>query len=386
MKALAILKDSFLETIDFKLFYVLIILSLVMALGVACFQFKQYPAEQVLQANFRDFGQVRNVKTLEESIFSPYGRYRFELAMRSADEKGRFELQEAMGESIVGRHKGFSQLKIEPSAAGADSVVEVRMNWGLVPHSGELHILFGVWKVPLRHEPRGAFILVIQSLLVNAAAGMVGMVIAIIVTAGFIPNMLRKGTVDFLLVKPISRATLLIYKYLGGLIFVFFNAVVLVGSTWLAFGFTTNNWSGWYLLSALVLTGYFAILYSFSVLIGVLTRSMLASVLLTIGLWFFLGIVGEVRHVMHMAARDQQISRTAIDIVDGIHWVLPKPGDLKTLNTMVTSRASGMHEILDREMGIQTNIFSWPLALSTSAAYVVLFLGIACWRFSRQDY
>jgi ABC-type transport system involved in multi-copper enzyme maturation permease subunit len=387
MKALAILKDSFLETIDFKLFYVLIILSMVLAAAVLCVQFTQYDPDVAIESNLSPFGKVTNVETLETSKFSPYGRYRFVYTDKLAGIEDRKNTSARLLETL--KHMpGFKDTKVlEKDGLPSGAIqLETTINWGLLRHSGEVHILFGVWKFPLRNEPRGAIIFVIQSLLVNAIAGMVGIIIAIIVTAGFVPNMLRKGTVDFLLVKPISRSVLLIYKYVGGLMFVFFNAAVLVGLSWLSFCFTTNSWSGWYLLSAFVLTGYFAILYSFSVLIGVLTRSMLACVLLTIGFWFILGIVGEVRNSLHVFAKTHEVSQTAIDIVDGIHWVLPKPGDLKVLNAMLISRASGLHEVFGQEMGVPAEIFSWNLAISTSGAFIVVMLGIACWRFSKQDY
>ena len=54
----------------------------------------------------------------------------------------------------------------------------------------------------------------------------------VIITGFFIPNMLRKGTLDLLLVKPISRWTLLLYKYVGGLSFIFLNAAVAVIGIW----------------------------------------------------------------------------------------------------------------------------------------------------------
>ncbi len=54
----------------------------------------------------------------------------------------------------------------------------------------------------------------------------IAILIGVVLTAFFVPNMLRKGTVDMLVVKPIHRVTLLLYKYIGGLTFIFLNTVV----------------------------------------------------------------------------------------------------------------------------------------------------------------
>ena len=54
------------------------------------------------------------------------------------------------------------------------------------------------------------------------------MLISTIMMAFFLPNMLAKGTVDLLLVKPIHRTTLFLYKFLGGLTFMILNTVVIV--------------------------------------------------------------------------------------------------------------------------------------------------------------
>ena len=108
---------------------------------------------------------------------------------------------------------------------------------------------------------------------VNGPGSWSCILIAVILTSFFVPNMLRKGTVDMLLVKPIHRVTLLLYKYIGGLSFVF----SMPRSRWAASGWRSDcaPASGRPASSSSIpgITFYFAILYAVSVLIGVLTRS-----------------------------------------------------------------------------------------------------------------
>ena len=99
------------------------------------------------------------------------------------------------------------------------------------PH--RVTVFYGAW--PWSSElalPLGLEIYVIEDKLVNGFGAWVAIIISIVISAMFIPNMLRKGTIDLLLVKPISRPILLIYKYLGGLIFIFLNTSFIVVGIW----------------------------------------------------------------------------------------------------------------------------------------------------------
>ena len=61
----------------------------------------------------------------------------------------------------------------------------------------------------------------IEDQIINGFGGTVALLISLIMTAFFIPNMLRKGSIDLLISKPIGRSQLLVYKYIGGLTFIF---------------------------------------------------------------------------------------------------------------------------------------------------------------------
>ena len=124
-----------------------------------------------------------------------------------------------------------------------------------------------------RSAPLGcSAVFFIETLIVGfIGSAWIGILVSIVITAFFIPNMLRKGTVDLLLVKPIHRTTLLLYKYVGGLTFIFLNTAVAVLGIWLALGLRSGVWATPFSLSIFVLTFFFAILYSASTLFAVLT-------------------------------------------------------------------------------------------------------------------
>src|SRR5262249_35032902 len=74
---------------------------------------------------------------------------------------------------------------------------------------GALPLTF-LQEVPLSFQ---LFLLLDQ--IVNGIGAWIAILVSIVITAFFIPNMLRKGTIDLLLVKPIHRTTLLLYKFVG---------------------------------------------------------------------------------------------------------------------------------------------------------------------------
>src|SRR5262249_44606548 len=64
-------------------------------------------------------------------------------------------------------------------------------------------ILFGAVSLPFMSGPLAGQLYGIENILVNSLGATVALLVSVIITAFFVPNMLRKGTIDLLLVKPI---------------------------------------------------------------------------------------------------------------------------------------------------------------------------------------
>jgi ABC-type transport system involved in multi-copper enzyme maturation permease subunit len=241
--------------------------------------------------------------------------------------------------------------------------------------------------------------------------------VSVVITAFFIPNMQRKGTIDLLLVKPIHRTTLLIYKYIGGLSFIFLNTTVAVVGVWLMFSIRSGVWAPGFLVSIPVITFFFAILYAVSTLFGVLTRSPIASILLTLGVWFALFLVGMLYQWFELTATDegrralaeaQSASKPPSErkpvendgltpderraqqgwfprAVRGLHYVLPRTTDLDQLmnrylqsDLMFANKVPGMK--------LDTTPITWGESLTVSGLFIVVLLGLSSWRFATRDY
>jgi ABC-type transport system involved in multi-copper enzyme maturation permease subunit len=351
MKFLAILKDSLREAIDAKVFYVMVGLSVlitVLALSLTFTpiaggrqvveEFAVLPlntdADDVsearalsqlfhalpirfdvteatpldgapdaasssfkvkLQASFNTPEAARNAKddpkTVEQFISERFGRMEGRRVLEPADV--HFTGWEGVGViPIVGQFIPNGGLKGNFELTAHPTPVTFRF-W-----PNQLSLFFGA--LPLTGQ--GGFPLFqqigfIENVLVGYIGSTIAVLISIIISAFFIPNMLRKGSIDLLLVKPISRVALLLYKFVGGLTFIFLNTVVAVCGVWLALGLRSGIWGVSFLETILVLTFFFAILYSVSTLFGVLTRSPIAAILLTVGVWFVFFIIGVIHEV-----------------------------------------------------------------------------------------
>jgi hypothetical protein len=125
------------------------------------------------------------------------------------------------------------------------------------PHATK--IFFGA--VTLDDEtPLGGMLWAVEDVIINRFGGTMAILVGLIITAFFIPNMLRKGSVDLLISKPIGRAPLLVYKYIGGLTFMFLVSAFTVGGIWFVLALRSGYWDPSFLIAIPLLTLSFGVL------------------------------------------------------------------------------------------------------------------------------
>jgi ABC-type transport system involved in multi-copper enzyme maturation permease subunit len=459
MKFLAILRDSLLEAIDLKVFYVMVGLSaflIVLALTVTftpAGEAKEFMemAAGPLNVNLDEAGltlqdpnrlaewlvsrlgkggyTVVRVEAVDGADNHPDSRYRVVLRGvfilgdgRALDlEEQLQQVREGFGRlfgshlvevteaRVLSRKAGGSQVDFELTTAPS------RLTKRLWKH--KFSLLFGLVPLPFLSGPLAGQLFLIENTLVNFLGATIALLVSVVITAFFIPNMLRKGTVDLLLVKPIRRPTLLLYKYVGGLTFIFLNTALAVGGVWLALSVRAGVWAPGFLMSIPIITFYFAILYSLSTLFGVLTRSPVAAILLTCLFWFFLFILGTMYAYFELEVTDQ--GRQALHEAwesskpkeqrqpykdDGLtpderrreqgwfkqgvrrlHFILPRTSELGQLTSryLLGDLVYG-NPALERRL--DPSPVSWGETLTVSGIFIAVMLGLACWRFSTRDY
>ena len=128
---------------------------------------------------------------------------------------------------------------------------------------------------------------------VQVLLGMIGIFVAVLVTASFVPKMFEPGEITLLLSKPVSRPLLFLTKFAGGCIFILLNAALLLTGLWLIAGFRFGVWNNGLLWCIPVYVFVFAIFYSVSASAGAIWRNAIMAICVTVMFWlvtFLLGV------------------------------------------------------------------------------------------------
>jgi ABC-type transport system involved in multi-copper enzyme maturation permease subunit len=260
------------------------------------------------------------------------------------------------------------------------------------PVVGEMRLLFGAFRVPLaRSQEDGVHFL--QVVLATLVAGSLGLLLILLWTSGFLPEFLQPSAVSVLLAKPIPRWTLLVGKYLGVVAFVAFQVSVFFTGTWLALGMGTGVWSYAYLLSIPILVIHFAVIYSFSVLLAVCTRSSIACVFGSILFWLVCLGMNYGRHAVvglpELSRNTARMPSASVLLVEAGYWLLPKPADLVLMQQQALQAGDHFVTLAQRpefKRVLDTGDFSPEWTLLTSLLFTCLMLACATRQLATTDY
>ena len=109
--------------------------------------------------------------------------------------------------------------------------------------------------------------------------------LALISTASLFPDFLAGGAIDLYLSKPIGRLRLFLTKYVSGLLFVALQIIVFCVASFLVIGVRGGVWERAIFVSVPLTVLFFSYLYAVMVFFGIVTRSTIASLLLTLLVW-----------------------------------------------------------------------------------------------------
>lgn len=296
------------------------------------------------------------------------------------------------------------QLTVDPGP-------DLRLLW---PHRFSL---FGdaIDLTPSRGAPLGLEVLILQKLLTTGLGGSLLLLVSVVVTAAFVPNMVRKGTLELLLVRPLPRWLLLVMKYLGGLLFVAVLLGLLVSAAWLITGMLADIWSPGVLMTLPSLMLFFALLLAVSMCVGVITRSAVAAMLVTVTYWAVLFIAGQMHNqVVESRFREENVGKLRpTSIIDSLRGAKPrreeplKAGRLPFHRTLVGRVTEWVYAVLphtedldnlvDRQLMrdlavsgpfralVERAEFSWSRGVGLTLLHAIGFLLLACVVFSRRD-
>ncbi len=229
--------------------------------------------------------------------------------------------------------------------AGVDQLTDIRRKrlnriliaTALAPHvevgtPTALQFYYAAWEIPIPAitMTHGQFARLLSQQLTfyfDKFVLSIGLFIAIIVTANMIPETFEPGVLNLLLSKPITRWGLFLAKFFGGCVFIALCAGYLFVGLWLWLGLAMDFWDRAMLFSIPLYILVFAIYFSVSALVGLIWRSAIVSVILTLLFWAFCFALGSVHGFLQNrmengAYSDVAASRDNVFAVDALQSIL----------------------------------------------------------------
>ncbi len=197
-------------------------------------------------------------------------------------------------------------------------------------------------------------------------AGNFGVLFCIAATSFFVPRMIEKGAADVLFHKPLSRFSLYMSRYFAGLVFVGLLSTFMVLGMFLGLLLVSGHYDPGILWAAPSLTYLFALIHAVAMLVGVVTRSTVASILLTILFFWCNGCVHnawigiETQSALELdsveedfgdptdsasqqSSREEKgaVLRFFLGTIEWLHYILPKTTDTDYIATKLRESVRG---------------------------------------------
>ncbi len=432
----AIMKDSYKEAVSGWILQAMMVIAGLFMLFILSLSYRQLPPEEAIGRQYDllnilyqknpDVGNPNfKVQNYVQTKTGPYwrGDYKFDVVLTCTDEASLRKAKEVPGfptsaaSQIMFMRKAVNFKEIEGIVAPNSPAGEVRITY--VTHDTNVEdglswpsyptILFGIELDFLRLSPR-SMIYRLEKNIFGDFGVLAGMILSVIVTAGFIPNLLRKGSLDLYISKPIGRVQLLLMKYFGGLLYVLFLSTFTIVGIWLVIGLKTGVWSAGFLLMIPILTFYFSLLYAISTLFAVLTRNNLVAILGTILIWGLVSGIGYAHETVEginesakksiieakkaqgeAGASEDEIKATQPvpsiweNLLFGLRRTFPRTYDIDKLSgRMIAKSVLSESEYKSRDFDTDLGV-SWPEVLIVSLLQISLMLGLSSLIMVKRD-
>ncbi|MFA7360699.1 MAG: ABC transporter permease subunit [Candidatus Kapaibacterium sp.] len=193
----------------------------------------------------------------------------------------------------------------------------------------------------------------------------------LIITSSFIPDMLKKGHIDLLLSKPISRTKILIGHFIAATLIVLIAFTFLMGAIWILVSVKTGFWNPAFLYSILWFTLIFSVLYSGVMLIGVLSRSTILSIIINMLLFFPLSFLLYLANTYFQSDEKSIVfGPVAESLLKFFYQIFPKPWDMQDMTVSFVSQ----------------NAVANYMPLISSLLFMTIMLVLSIWYFNKKDY
>ncbi|MBI1303189.1 MAG: ABC transporter permease subunit [Phycisphaera sp.] len=153
-------------------------------------------------------------------------------------------------------------------------------------------------------------------------------ILALLSTASIFPD-LASGGVDTMLSKPIGRGRLFLTKFVGGLLFTALQVTTFAVLGFLVIGLRGGAWEWGIFVVVPLMVVFYSYLFSVQALVGMVTKSPVASVIVTLLFWLLVFLV-------HTGEQFTLVGRTASRLeIEGIEARIAKVEDAERKSTFV---------------------------------------------------
>jgi hypothetical protein len=235
-------------------------------------------------------------------------------------------------------------------------------------------------------EDCGRAVRALEAFLAGWIADGLGLILALLWTAGFLPSFLDGDTASVLLAKPIPRWSLLLGKCLGTTAFVAVQDALFLGGTWLALGLRTGVWDATYLLCLPLLLLHFTVFFSFSALLAAATRSTTACVF---GSLLFLLLCWAMNLGRHAFLTLPELNAAANGLghtVELTYWILPKPLDFHLILVGTLQDDYSLSHLINTHALAERGAWQPAASLLASCACAAVLLALAAYDFVTAEY
>lgn len=226
------------------------------------------------------------------------------------------DLYDAEAFPTAERRRAISSIVAKPAGKRTEAEVEA-LNRQLIqivysadlraPRSEELWIGYAGIKLgdslPADREKINAFIEGIAlQYIIRLGLSFVAVFVGLIVTSPMIPETFRSGSLHLLLSKPVSRPLIYLTKFFGGTLFVLFNIAYLLVGLYVLVGWRLGIWNAGLIYCIPLLLFVFVIFYSVSALVGLIWNNAIISIVVCIVFWVGCLIVGVLESSLRIPA------------------------------------------------------------------------------------
>lgn len=196
-------------------------------------------------------------------------------------------------------------------------------------------------------------------------------------TAGLIPAMLEKGTVELYLSKPLSRSSLLLFRSAGACGGIMVNILYFAAGIFAVFGFKTGVWHSALFPAALMASVAFFFYYSIVAFSTVVLRSTGFTIMLAFVYSLFSGALALREKVLYPWWDNIVYHR----FLDAVYYATPQMDEMLTNS----ARILGTNPFILQGIGSASQTFDvMPFVCSLLSASLIY--GGAVWYFSSQDF